>query len=150
MNVRLCTKCQKVKKTTEFYKRSGFVGGYERICKDCRRKYSSKYRADNHEQVLKFLKERHRQNRLFALIAYGGNPPKCNCCGEDNIEFLSIDHVNNDGAKHRREIGGSAMLNYWLKQHNYPEGFQVLCYNCNSAKAYCGYCPHNKIEVFKE
>ena len=30
----------------------------------------------------------------------------------------------------------------WLKNHNYPEGFQVLCYNCNLPKGVYGVCPH--------
>jgi hypothetical protein len=27
--------------------------------------------------------------------------PRCACCGEQEIEFLHIDHVNGDGAAHR-------------------------------------------------
>jgi hypothetical protein len=32
----------------------------------------------------------------------------------------------------------------WLKRQGWPEGFQVLCHNCNSSKGYYGYCPHEK------
>jgi hypothetical protein len=76
------------------------------------------------------------------IIAYGSI---CQCCGENNPEFLTIDHINEDGAKHRKEIGKSAGCNFyrWLRKNNYPkDNFQLLCYNCNCAKHRFGYCPH--------
>lgn len=85
-----------------------------------------------------------RQRFLEALSHYGG--PVCKCCGEDNIFFLTLDHVNNDGAEHRRETGGKSGKNlaWWLKKHNYPSGFQVLCFNCNCGRARNGgVCPHH-------
>ena len=82
---------------------------------------------------------------------YGHYGDACACCGETEPMFLSLDHTNNDGAEHRRELGydgngkgaSSATLS-WLKRNNYPEGFQVLCMNCNHGKARNGgVCPHN-------
>lgn len=87
-------------------------------------------------------KRRIRELRVAVMTAYGG--ATCTCCGNSKFEFLTIDHVNNDGAEHRRQIreGGTALLQ-WLKNHNYPPGFQVLCYNCNCAKgANGGVCPY--------
>jgi len=49
--------------------------------------------------------------------------------------------VHNQGQK--VNVGGNG-LPYWLKKNNWPEGFQVLCYNCNSAKRVDGICPHQK------
>ena len=82
--------------------------------------------------------------RWAALTHYGGDPPRCACCGEDNYFFLGFDHINNDGAKFRRENGSGAIhLAYWLTKNNYPEGIQILCHNCNFAKGhYGGFCPH--------
>ena len=60
---------------------------------------------------------------------YGG---KCACCGESHPSVLCIDHINNNGTEHRKSIGGgSAVIYRWLKNNNYPEGFQLLCFNCN-------------------
>jgi hypothetical protein len=76
---------------------------------------------------------------------------KCACCGESTYEFLTIDHVNNDGAKHRRELGkgrysyGGNMAS-WLIKNNFPKGFQILCFNCNCAKGLYGKCPHNHLD----
>lgn len=85
-----------------------------------------------------------RKRRLDVFEAYGG--AVCACCQEDNYEFLTIDHIDGSGAKHRRAIkkmpGGSDIY-FWLKKHNFPPGFRVLCMNCNFALGYHGYCPHH-------
>jgi hypothetical protein len=60
----------------------------------------------------------------------------CRWCGQGDIDVLTIDHINNDGAEHRktrRAMTGNAMYS-WLIKNDYPEGFQVLCFNCNVKK----------------
>lgn len=81
------------------------------------------------------------QQKIAFVKAYGG---KCACCGENKIEFLTIAHLNNDGAMHRREIGGSNQLHSWIRRNGYPKDFTVLCFNCNTADFYYGQCPHKK------
>ncbi len=78
--------------------------------------------------------------KLDALQHYG---MKCACCGESRYEFLTIDHINGGGRKHNAEIG-QGHLYRWLKKNNYPEGFRVLCHNCNQSLGLYGYCPHQK------
>jgi transcriptional regulator with XRE-family HTH domain len=91
------------------------------------------------------MKKRHQDARLEALLRYGGDPPQCACCGETVVEFLAVDHVNGGGGKHRRALHGRVSSIYlWLRQEGYPDGFRVLCHNCNSAMGYYGYCPHQK------
>lgn len=80
------------------------------------------------------------------VICQYGN--KCSCCGETNIEFLTIDHINGGGNKHKRDIKKN--IYRWLKHNNYPDGFQVLCYNCNLGKNRYNVCPHNKNKFLKE
>ena len=76
-----------------------------------------------------------------AIMAYGGYV--CACCGETEPLFLTIDHINNDGNKHRKQYQSGDGLYKWLKQHDYPEGFQILCMNCNHGKRRNnGVCPH--------
>ena len=75
--------------------------------------------------------------------AYGGW--KCSCCGETERAFLSIDHINNDGASNRRKHGHvtGEMMHRWLIRNNFQSGFQVLCMNCNWGKRMNGnVCPH--------
>jgi hypothetical protein len=72
--------------------------------------------------------------------------PCCNCCGENShIEFLSIDHI--EGRKHlSKEIKSltGIKIYHYLRKNRYPKGYQVLCFNCNSAKGLFGQCPHEK------
>ena len=84
------------------------------------------------------------QYKLGVFTAYGG--PVCACCGETHVECLSIDHINNDGAAHRKALSGNARdarnFYIWLRANGYPPGFQVLCMNCNFARGHFGVCPH--------
>ena len=68
--------------------------------------------------------------------------PCCACCGKNShIVFLTIDHIV--GKKYQNDNGlKGGDLYRWLKRHNFPEGYQVLCWNCNSAKGLSGKCPH--------
>jgi hypothetical protein len=87
-----------------------------------------------------------QKRRLEVLTHYGGTPLKCQCCGESNIEFLTIDHINGGGnqqRKHIRSKNGKTINFYkWLVDNNFPEGYRVLCYNCNCSLGHYGYCPH--------
>jgi len=73
---------------------------------------------------------------------------RCSCCGETEMNFLTIDHVNGDGAEHRRAVAGTKKwggrnLYMWLRKHGYPDGFQLLCWNCNCGRQRTGgICPH--------
>jgi hypothetical protein len=82
--------------------------------------------------------------KIAAFNAYGG--PACACCGEREIGFLTIDHINGDGNIHRKQMGNTIrgdMIYSWLKARVYPPGFQVLCFNCNCGKnSNYGTCPH--------
>lgn len=86
-------------------------------------------------------RKRHEKDRAAALSAYS-DTLSCSCCSEARLPCLTIDHVNNDGADHRREIGSGAAIYSWLKKNAYPGGFQTLCWNCNSGKR-LGLCPHH-------
>lgn len=92
-----------------------------------------------------YHRDYHKKIKLEVLTYYCNSTPYCQCkgCKENYIEFLTIDHINGGGNKHRKVIGSSKIY-YWLKQNNYPEGYRVLCQNCNSSLGHYGYCPHNK------
>ena len=100
------------------------------------------WQAANPERQAAFNRKAKRKLRREVLNAYGG---ECTCCGESQYEFLVIDHINNDGNARRKvnsaERGASIL--YWLRHEGYPEGFQVLCHNCNMAKGFHGQCPHS-------
>jgi hypothetical protein len=43
--------------------------------------------------------------------------------------MLSLDHIQSDGAEHRREIPGPMEIYLFCKKNGIPEGFQTLCHN---------------------
>lgn len=102
------------------------------------------------ERGRKSVTRRTIKDEVFA--AYGGY--KCKCCGEIDPLFLTIDHTNGGGEKHRRDItgsqhsGGGAHTYKWLKNHGFPPGYDILCFNCNCGKARNhGVCPHKGVRI---
>ena len=92
------------------------------------------------------LKYQKLELKIQAFEKYGN---KCACCGETDPEFLSLDHVNSNGGAHRREVSpgrkdwGGFHLYRLLRQQGYPEGYQVMCMNCNFGRTRNnGVCPH--------
>ena len=159
---KICSKCQKQKPLSEFLLHKKTPNSepkpYSRCkqcCKESRQDYErtnkekvyirrKKWRENNKEILLKRTRENNWKLKITVLKEYGG---KCKCCGEDNPEFLAIDHIFNDGGVHRKELRthGGTSINYWLKKNNYPKDrFQILCHNCNMAKQYWGTCPHQR------
>ena len=164
MKKKICKDCNKEKNITEFVFKNRPYGKYpDNICKKCRNiqsnewnkkayklnpeKYREKqriYRLNNLEKIKQQKKKLNERNRLDALKIYGGNPPKCACCGELEIKFLEIDHINGGGTSERKKIGMGTTFVSYLKARNYPEGYQILCSNCNQAKGRYGICPHQE------
>lgn len=135
-------------------------------CRDCVSTYNKRYYASNRTTVLAQVKKYRAENpdkvrhavsksnkarwqrlRRQAFDAYGW---WCACCGEDEPQFLCVDHVNNDGAAHRAEVkrqGISFGVFGWLQKNSYPDGFQTLCHNCNFSKhTNGGICIHQLTE----
>lgn len=87
------------------------------------------------------LRTKHQRNDIKVQVFshYGS---ACACCGESNLVFLALDHIHGGGSAHRRTLGKYGHAFYrWLIEQGLPEGYQVLCHNCNWAKAQGG-CPH--------
>ena len=102
-------------------------------------------------------------NRLKILLHYSkqisnSNIPCCNCCGENShVDFLSIDHVAGKSQidsepeliklDYSSKLKGKRLID-WIIKNNCPEGFQILCHNCNVAKGLIGNdntCTHEAI-----
>jgi len=112
------------------------------------REYQRNRLKNNPEYHRKFLETQKKfriKQRLQIINHYSKGTMKCACCGENNINFLTIDHINNDGNIQRKSLK-TPELTHWIIKNNFPEGFQILCYNCNLGKAHHGgICPHKKI-----
>ncbi len=112
-----------------------------------RRKHRMDYYYKHREDSILKMRKYHRgyiKNLKINVVAhYSKNKNVCSCCGESEIDFLTIDHINNDGAEHRRLIKRRNIYS-WLITNNYPDNFQILCMNCNFAKGHRQdkTCPH--------
>ena len=102
------------------------------MCQNC-----STYRKE-------YARKRYTAARDKIMQAYGN---ACACCGEMEPMFLSLDHVQNNGANHRREVGTGTKFFEWVVNNNYPDTLQILCANCNTGKhRNGGVCPHQEAE----
>lgn len=118
----LCLHCHKV---------SPIEG--EILCADCKQNNSVRN------------KEKRVKQKFTIIQHYGG---KCKLCGEKDITVLSIDHIEGRGTEHRRELKKQGTTTYrWLIKNNYPDGFQVLCFNCNMKKHLNGGVSHQNKTV---
>jgi hypothetical protein len=154
-----CTKCDATKPEGDFYVRTTGWRGADGLmraaaCKECAKARTATWNA---EYRTREVTQRWNANKRAALErvkdatfgAYGGYV--CNCCGETERTFLTIDHVNNDGAEfRRREFGrrtSAGKTTYaWLAKRNFPVGYQVLCMNCQFGKRMNkGICPHQQV-----
>jgi hypothetical protein len=95
------------------------------------------------------LKKAREDLKLEVLTRYSVNGIlgcSCSGCTETLIDFLTLDHLNLDGAKHRKLLGKTGNSMYvWAKAQGYPLIFQTLCQNCNIARSIPrnkGVCPH--------
>jgi len=125
-----CTKCGKMlPNNKKHFQPIPRRIGFEAQCRKCK--------SDR-------MSRRYQEIRKIVLEHYSGGVPECACCGEIFIEFLSIDHIHGGGTRHRREVinGKYNSLYLWLLDKGLPEGYRVLCMNCNVSLGHYGYCPH--------
>ena len=173
--MKICTTCKIEKSVSLFPALKRNQDGLDTRCKVCKNLYQSAWRDKNRDKTRasmnafyvrnrdkillrhKFLRDSDKEKdalrkkiylrkvRLDVLTHYSGGSPRCACCGENMIEFLSLDHIYGNGSAHRRELKHRGTFTYlWARTNNYPAIFQVLCMNCNFAKGKYGYCPHQR------
>jgi hypothetical protein len=117
-------------------------------------KNSPKYKArkarwrETHKEYISKTAKALRENLKFSVFAiYSEGQPKCACCGETIIEFLSVDHIKGKGMRYGKDkrLQTNYELFRWIIRHHFPKCFRVLCRNCNSSLGQYGYCPHEWI-----
>jgi hypothetical protein len=91
---------------------------YGRICKSC----SNKLRV--------------RKIKIDIISYYSKGTMKCANCGYDkNINAFHLDHIYGNGNISRKKLGQGGWGYYRkLQQAGYPNGYQILCANCNCIK----------------
>lgn len=129
-----------------------FPKGYDCLCMNCNcrleyakdvkipKQFTDKYQKHYYHT---FLPKAWLAKEL-SIKHYTKGKLTCQCCGEKNLDNLTIDHINSKRIKGEPKAGGLKLW-VWLQVHRFPKGFQVLCYNCNSAKGSYGLCPHHVV-----
>jgi len=129
-----CPRCNRTKSLHLFGKHSSAKDGYRCWCKICSRK------ASKASYSTEYARARHLRYKREFVSAYGG---KCYCCGEAEITFLTLDHINGGGHKERVKEGTGTQIYLRVRREGYPKDkYRLACMNCNIAVTYGRTCPH--------
>lgn len=158
METRVCQRCGLTKATEDFYQYKN-----NKTCRLCwaNRKRTWDIRVDpntgrTNRQIssaktwLKYSNEqkRHREKLRYTVIEhYSNGTMACACCKEDTYQFLAIDHIIPVGRKPKDgSPRSSAVLYRWLIRNGFPNGYRILCHNCNVGRQINGgTCPHEEV-----
>jgi hypothetical protein len=108
---------------------------YKEYQKEHQKEYQKKWRASHKPSKSYATPEYYRLWRQkvkeIVLSHYGNGQPVCVICFESRIGCLTIDHINGNGNKHRKELGlgGGHHFYRWLLKQGLPEGYRTLCMN---------------------
>jgi len=108
-----------------------FPKGFQILCMNCQfiKRVEEKECGGSGKRAYKY-----RLNQKMEVYNhYCNGDIKCKKCGMTDIRCLSIDHIDGGGRKHRKELKNN-FLPKWIIDNNFPEGFQVLCMNCQFKK----------------
>ena len=148
-----CSMCHQIKLIHEFYvvkrgKINNKYGGRDfwpsSRCRKCSAIYRAEWYKKNPEIKRKIDYDYHRKLRLIALNHYSNGNLSCSCCGEREVDFLCLDHINNDGAEERKTMGDGIQFIRNLIRNNFKSKLQILCFNCNAGKQKFSGCPHKR------
>lgn len=94
--------------------------------------YAQKYSRENSQRLSANGRQWTLALKLEVFGHYSGGEPECRHCGNVRMDALTIDHVAQNGADERRGGQGRGK-GLWsnLRRRGFPEGYRVLCYNCN-------------------
>lgn len=115
----------------------------KKMCKVCGKEYeavnSLQTCSPECREILSLKRNRENVHRYTMMMKdkffehYGS---ECAMCGEKSKDVLTIDHINDNGAEHRKKVGDSTYnVVLDLERRGWPENeVQTLCYNCNNKK----------------
>ena len=116
------------------------------------RKHRSRYKRGNQayyqknkENLKKSANDYHHSTkdvvRLEVLRHYSKGKPKCKCCGEKGLPFLTVDHIFGRKKSGDEKRTGRHLITS-IRKKGFPPGYQILCWNCNLTKGNYGQCCH--------
>jgi len=122
-----------------------------------KRKNWSGYYQRHKQSILERNKKYRKRDKKILVHHYSNGTMKCALCPCEDIDVLTIDHVDGGGNKMRKKmksISGITHFYTFLIKKKFPDGYRVLCFNCNHKEALrLGYRgKHNQVpdEVVKQ
>lgn len=113
------------------------------------KEYDKKYYHANKEHIRKQKREAMRRLRTESPEKYRKHGRDCRarlkqkvfdvygticaCCGFDDMRALTLDHINNNGAEERKELGERGVYRRSIERYR-PDEYRVLCMNCQFIK----------------
>jgi len=149
MQEKLCPKCNQNKSVLEFSRDSRTKSGIRSQCRACCRESSIKYYTKTRERHIKESTRWNRENndRFLANQVRRRKEIKAEIVrgygGEKEIAFLTLEHINGGGRKHREHAGSLAVYREVIKK-DFPSEYTVLRMNCNFARRFGRECPNQE------
>ncbi len=152
MRTKVCNKCKKELDILEFNKKTSSNDGYNHICKQCRKEYSSKYYKENKQEINKKTTE-YRNNNLTECRErirnyYKENKEQVSKTSKQRYESLK------DTVEFQQQRKNSNLkLNYGIDLARYNDMLESQNYKCkicntdfeinDKSKLYTAYVDHD-------
>lgn len=110
----------------------------DKAYREKRKQYSRNAYRKIPREKLRVYANRRREELKKEVLTHYGKLGKLMCCWRGctvcDLDMLSLDHIKDDGAKHRSSKGNRTCfcgkeIYYWVKRNSYPKDFQTLCMN---------------------
>lgn len=129
---------KKDKKWTKEYEKE-YMQKYRDTHKDKAREKNIEWRKNNKVRNRELNRGERERLKLDILNYYSNGTLCCANCGFSDTRALQVDHIENNGAEERRALFGNRLFAgttfyRWVRRNNYPEGYAILCANCNIIK----------------
>lgn len=118
-------------------KKNNYPIGFRTLCANCNWKEHLRIMRLNQSQTAFAIRDRRYVQivKLRFMAVFGS---KCVICGIDDIDLLTVHHVNNNGAEHRKRVGNSGGRTFYLRvlKSGDFDGLECRCFSCNCCDAW--------------
>ena len=131
--LKLCTKCQSVKPTSQFNNNKWKSDGLQHYCRECHRKSVVKSQKTHRESFLRRSQRynERKRNEIRRLVFEHLRAHPCIDCGESDVTVLDFDHQRDK----KYSISQLIISNkQWVDILKEIEKCEVRCANCHRRK----------------